>query len=179
MLCLFDSKTRTFYTIAHLGNNVCGHPGVVHGGLTAALMDDTLGGLVYVLKHTQQAEGNGVDSEGDGLPAPTVPPALTVPPGPAFTVQLDVSYRTPVPAGATVCVSAELTRVDGRKAWVAARLGSCAAEGSGVIYATASALFVVPKAWRTGEEDGGVETEAGLEGVARRATGGGEGAGAG
>ena len=32
MLCLFDEQERVFYGIITLGDNVCGHPQITHGG---------------------------------------------------------------------------------------------------------------------------------------------------
>ena len=45
MLCTFNAEKREFSSIITLGKNVCGHPTIVHGGLTAAIVDETLGGL--------------------------------------------------------------------------------------------------------------------------------------
>ena len=90
LLCLYSEECR-FYTILTLGTNVCGHQGIVHGGarrctgnlclrrpdrllhagLTAALVDETLGSLVYILKR----EGRLGE-------------------GPSFTVRLEMDYRS-------------------------------------------------------------------------------------
>ena len=35
--------------IVHLGSEVCGHEGIVHGGLLAALLDDSLARTVSML----------------------------------------------------------------------------------------------------------------------------------
>ena len=152
---------------------MCGHRGIVHGGLSAALLDETLGGAVYCLKAA-------------GL----------VGRGPAFTAALEVDYKAPLPAGSVVAVVAVLDRVDGRKAWVTARIvsavgGEGEGEGAPTLLSEGRALFVVPKAaWEAaqaagegpaadgvppppaGEEDG---TEAGLE--RRVVHAGGEGGG--
>ena len=82
-------------------------------------MDETLGGLVYVLKR-------------EGLIAA----------GPAFTVNLDVSYKAPVPAGSALLCTASLESVEGRKTWVRAEV---AARPGGDLYASGRALFVIPK----------------------------------
>lgn len=41
-----------FYAVVSLGRNICGHPRIVHGGLTAALIDETLGCLMFALKNS-------------------------------------------------------------------------------------------------------------------------------
>jgi acyl-coenzyme A thioesterase PaaI-like protein len=144
MLCASHAAARTFYALADLGPNVCGHPSITHGGVSAALHDDTLGGLAYVLK-AEKAAG--------------------IPEGPAFTVQLEVSYKAPVPAGAAVLVAATVDRVDGRKMWLASELTT---QPDGVVRWTARALFVVPKDWRREAGGGaGVVSEAGVERLAR------------
>ena len=135
----------TFYALAELSDAVCGHPGVTHGGVSAALHDDTLGGLAFTLKRDAIAG---------------------VPPGPAFTVALDVAYVSPVPVGAAVLVTATLDRVEGRNMWLQSQLTT---QPDGVVRNTARALFVVPKAWKDGSGDGGdnVVSEAGVERLAR------------
>lgn len=34
------------YVFIHLGDEVCGHQGIVHGGLVATLLDECMGRLV-------------------------------------------------------------------------------------------------------------------------------------
>lgn len=68
-------------------------------GLTAALVDETLGALVYILKR------EGIIGD-----------------GPSFTVRLEMDYKKPVPASTIVCCTAELQSAEGRKAWVKARV---------------------------------------------------------
>ena len=71
-------------------------------GLTAALVDETLGALVYILKR------EGIIGD-----------------GPSFTVRLEMDYKKPVPASTIVCCTAELQSAEGRKAWVKARVQVC------------------------------------------------------
>lgn len=42
-----------FSAVVSLGRNTAGHPKIVHGGLTAAIIDETLGGLMFSLKRSQ------------------------------------------------------------------------------------------------------------------------------
>ena len=140
--------------------------------MTAAIIDETLGGLNYVLKR----EG-------------------VVPHGPSFTVHLEVglgfpraailtqdmqsfcsgphvvlycldlapnnlhpslmhghrkwcalhvqvAYKAPVPASTSLICTASLDSLDGRKAWVSAQVLD---KPGGTLYATGKALFVIPK----------------------------------
>ncbi|KAK9868238.1 hypothetical protein WJX84_002908 [Apatococcus fuscideae] len=119
MLCLFSNVSNRFSTIVTLGSNICGHPKICHGGLTAAVIDETIGGLIYVLKR-----------EGE------------LPPGPAFTVHLEVDYKAPVPASTVVICTASLDKVERRKIFVTAKVEN---QPGGLLYAEGEALFVVPK----------------------------------
>ena len=89
------------------------------------------------------------------------------PAGPAFTVQLDISYKKIIPAGSAVAVEATIESIEGRKMWLAARVLSggvlLSEEGEAVVeHAQARALFLVPKDWRPAlaSEDGGEGGEA-------------------
>lgn len=66
-------------------------------GLTSAIIDETLGGLNYIMKR----EGV-IDS------------------GPSFTVHLEVDYKKPIPSESTVICTAKVSSVEGRKCWVSA-----------------------------------------------------------
>lgn len=70
---------------------------VLHAGLTSAIIDETLGGLNYIMKR----EGV-IDS------------------GPSFTVHLEVDYKKPIPSESTVICTANITSLEGRKTWVTA-----------------------------------------------------------
>lgn len=60
-------------------SEICGYPRIVHGGLTAAVVDECLGFLMFALKHQR------------ALPFW----------GPAYTVHLEIDYKNvsqPIPA---------------------------------------------------------------------------------
>jgi hypothetical protein len=44
MVCVYNEKSEQFHTIVRVGRDVCGYPKTVHGGLTAAIADETFGG---------------------------------------------------------------------------------------------------------------------------------------
>ena len=48
--CFFDVEERKFHSLIRLSSDVCGHPTIVHGGLTAAIMDEAFGGLAFCMK---------------------------------------------------------------------------------------------------------------------------------
>ena len=83
-----------------------GHPGFLHGGIIATLLDETMSKAV-------RARG------------------LT-----AMTRHLEVDYRRPVPSSAPIRLEGRILRDEGRKHWVEAAIfdvdGSSLAHGKGV-----------------------------------------------
>jgi len=76
--------------LIHLGRDLCGHEGVVHGGMLAALLDEALG-------------RTGV---------------LSLPDGIGFTASMTIDYRAPTLADQFVAIKTAVARKDGRKVWV-------------------------------------------------------------
>ena len=99
-----------------LGPKLCGHPGIVHGGLTASLIDEVSGETSIV----------------------------TTGPGP-FTANINVNYTRPLIADSWVRVSGRVVRKEGRKTWVEVRVTDGVGGEAGVEYANATVLFVRPK----------------------------------
>ncbi|KAF7721898.1 hypothetical protein EC973_003966 [Apophysomyces ossiformis] len=91
-LKFFNADKTECILICHLGKNLCGHDGIIHGGLLATLLDEH---LAYVtLPHLPNFTG--------------------------FTANLNVDYRRPVTSNQWVTVRGKLIKVDGRKAWAEA-----------------------------------------------------------
>ena len=101
-----------------LGKEVCGYPSTVHGGLTAAIIDESLGGL-YTALLTSGALGLRM---------------------PGLTARLEIDYKRRLAAPAVIHVSTEVESVEPRKVWMRARV----TDGEGQVYATGRALFVAP-----------------------------------
>lgn len=113
-----DRGGKTFVQVCHLGSDLCGHPGVVHGGVLATLLDEGLARCCF-----------------EALPHRV-----------AMTASLTVDYRAPAPAGSYVVLRAQTTKVEGRKAWVEGRVETLVGEGeTPVVLAEAKALFISPK----------------------------------
>ncbi|KAJ7661974.1 HotDog domain-containing protein [Mycena polygramma] len=77
----------------HLGRGLCGHDGIVHGGLLATLLDEALA-------------RNAITN----LPAKV-----------GVTATLDLSYRAPTKADQFIVLKTKLLEVNGRKATVSGR----------------------------------------------------------
>ncbi|CAF1328969.1 unnamed protein product [Adineta steineri] len=72
----------------HLGASICGHKGIVHGGLTATMIDEVSGAAAFS--------------------------AI----GPCFTANLNIDYKKPLLVPSWVLVRAHVDRVEGRKAYI-------------------------------------------------------------
>jgi 3'-phosphoadenosine 5'-phosphosulfate synthase len=129
-----ENGGKSLVSISYLGTDLCGHPGIVHGGLLATLLDEGLARCCF----------------------PALPNKVGV------TARLLINYRAPVPEGSYVVLRATTTKVEGRKAWVEGRLESLVAEGEKPkVYAEASALFIEPRrvAVSTDEPDQSICTD--------------------
>ncbi|EPS42874.1 hypothetical protein H072_3182 [Dactylellina haptotyla CBS 200.50] len=119
-LVFADKHGKRLFAILHVGEQLCGHPGVVHGGLLATLMDETLARCCF----------------------PALPNKV------GMTANLDLNYRAPCKANQFIIIKAETTKVEGRKAWASGRLESLpepGAEGDGRLLVEASVLMIEPK----------------------------------
>ena len=112
-----NNKTSSFDNViiayVKFGNKVDGHPGIVHGGILSLLFDDAMGFAYEALGVTM-----------------------------AVTANLNVDYRSPVPAGTNVKISAQLERREGRKLFWKAQMTSI---DRTVLYAEASSLYIIPR----------------------------------
>lgn len=105
------------YVVAHLGRDLCGHDGIVHGGLLATILDEALARCCF----------------------PALPNKIGV------TANLNVNYRRPTRADQLVVVRCATTKVEGRKAWVEGSIATLPASGPGETLVEASALFIEPR----------------------------------
>ncbi|KAL0781013.1 hypothetical protein CaCOL14_002348 [Colletotrichum acutatum] len=117
-VCWTEKGGKSLVSISHLGTDICGHPGIVHGGLLATMLDEGLARCCF-----------------GALPHKV-----------GVTAKLEINYRKPVHAGTYVVLRARTTRVEGRKAWVEGQLETLPVDGEEpIVLAQASALFVSPR----------------------------------
>ncbi|KAF6250303.1 HotDog domain-containing protein [Scenedesmus sp. NREL 46B-D3] len=116
--CFYNTQTRKFYSVVMLGKDVCGYPSTVHGGLTAAIVDETFGGLYTALLTT----GN----LGATLPG--------------LTARLELDYKKKISAGTVLLVTTELETIEPRKVWMKATV----TDGGPSTFVQGRALFVAP-----------------------------------
>ncbi|KAI1137942.1 Thioesterase/thiol ester dehydrase-isomerase [Hypoxylon sp. FL0543] len=113
-----EAGGKSLVSISYLGDELCGHPGIIHGGLLATLLDEGLARCCFA----------------------ALPQKI------GMTANLNINYRNPALAGSYVVLKATTTKVEGRKAWVTGRLETLANEGeTPKVLAEADALFVAPK----------------------------------
>lgn len=119
----YSKEKKTFKAIVALGREVAGFPRIVHGGLTAAIFDEVFGGLLFCLK-----SGTKSINVLDWMPA--------------YTVSLQVSYKSKIAADSTVLCTAVVEKVEGRKLYMTATMSD---GPDGRVYAEARSIFVRPK----------------------------------
>ncbi|KAI1302498.1 adenylylsulfate kinase [Xylaria venustula] len=113
-----ESGGKSIVAISYLGSELCGHQGIIHGGLLATLLDEGLARSCFA----------------------ALPHKMGV------TANLNINYRAPAKADSYVVLRATTTKVKGRKAWVEGRIETLVGEGeTPVVLAEATALFVSPK----------------------------------
>ncbi|QSS49509.1 thioesterase [Histoplasma capsulatum var. duboisii H88] len=113
-----ETGGKSLVAMLYLGSDVSGHPGIVHGGLLATILDECLARCCF------SALPNGI----------------------GVTANLNIDYRSPAPAGSFFVVRADTVKVEGRKAWVEGRIETLPDEGQEpLVVAQAKALFVEPK----------------------------------
>jgi acyl-coenzyme A thioesterase PaaI-like protein len=104
--------------LVEVGDRLCGHPGYLHGGIIATIIDNAFGWLFTISK---------VKS--------------------AFTANLNVNYRKPVPINSQGFVKVQLTKREGRKLFMSATW-----EWKNEIFVEASTLFIIPRIAEVKEE---------------------------
>ena len=109
--------------IMYVGSDVSGHPGIVHGGFIATMLDEGLAMCAFAAMENKVG----------------------------VTANLQINYRKPTMAGQFLVLRAKTKKVEGRKAWADGWIEALE-EGDGVLategkakLVEAEALFVEPK----------------------------------
>jgi acyl-coenzyme A thioesterase PaaI-like protein len=111
-----DAQGASTFAIVRLGDRLCGHRGIVHGGATAAVCDELFG---WTAHHCGPGEPTRI-----------------------FTAYLHIDYKAPLIAGTPLLVATSIARVEGRKLFLESRVQSL---DGGTVYATGNALFVIAR----------------------------------
>ncbi|MCJ1382611.1 hypothetical protein MMC17_005724 [Xylographa soralifera] len=116
-LAFVEDGGRSIVCFFYLGADLCGHPGVVHGGLLATILDEGMARCCF----------------------PALPSQV------GMTANLTLNYRKPCPSERYVVLRAWTRDVEGRKAWVEGRVESLEVEGEATVFVEAEALFIEPR----------------------------------
>lgn len=113
-----DGETKEFVQISFAGEELCGHPGIVHGGYLATVLDEGLARTAFA----------------------------ALPHRVGMTANLNVNYKAPCKAGQYIVLRSQLVKAEGRKAWVEGRIETLpdGAEKP-IVLADATALYIEPK----------------------------------
>lgn len=115
---VFQDIGKSLIMIIHLGGDTCSHDGIVHGGLLATLLDECLTRCCCPAFESKVA----------------------------VTANLNIDYRSPAMADSYFVLTAEITKLEGRKAWMNGRIETLSAEGEdSSLVAEAKSLFIEPK----------------------------------
>ncbi|KAL2154129.1 hypothetical protein VTH82DRAFT_2805 [Thermothelomyces myriococcoides] len=114
-----DREGRSFVQIVHVGTDLCGHMGVIHGGFLATMLDEGLARCCF----------------------PVLPYNV------GMTAKLEINYKAPAMANQYLVLRAKTVKVEGRKAWVEGQIETLPEDENQqpTVLATASALYVSPK----------------------------------
>ncbi|KAL4886574.1 HotDog domain-containing protein [Aspergillus karnatakaensis] len=117
-LVFANKETQSMVSLFYLGPNLSGHPGIVHGGLLATLLDEGMGRTAF----------------------------LALPNKVGVTANLNVDYRRPAMADSYFVLRAHVVKSEGRKAWVEARIETLPEEGQEPeVLVEGKSLFIEPK----------------------------------
>lgn len=114
----FVEEGKKLVSISYLSTDLCGHVGMVHGGMLATMLDEGMARCCFA----------------------ALPNKIGV------TASLTVNYRAPSPAGSFVVLKAEVVKTEGRKVWVKGRI-ELLGDGiePGKVLADGESLFIEPK----------------------------------
>ncbi|TKA28860.1 hypothetical protein B0A50_03271 [Salinomyces thailandicus] len=138
-----DDRIQEVSTLITIGDGLNGHPAILHGGMVAAILDESMG----ILQSANHERGHLL-RVGKGLAQGELPPHGLG----SFTAYLNVRYLKPVQTPGSLVCTARYTRQEGRKEWIEAVVKQFVAHGEDeseeVVCAIGEALFVEPKGSR-------------------------------
>lgn len=114
-----SNEPASLVSVSYLGANLCGHPGIVHGGLLATLLDEGLGRCAFI----------------------SLPNHIGV------TASLTINYKRPTEAEDFIVLRAWVEKIEGRKCWVKGSIERMIDSDveQGPVLVEAEALFIEPR----------------------------------
>jgi acyl-coenzyme A thioesterase PaaI-like protein len=123
-----SSAIPSVSTVMTLGSGMNGHSHILHGGMVATLLDESMGIYTSCNEHRAYFERTGSRKEDKGQT-------------PKFTAELKVTYLKPVRTPTTCVIEVRSVRKEGRKEWMLAEMRQ-EQEGKVVLCARGEGLFV-------------------------------------
>ncbi|KAK4197729.1 adenylyl-sulfate kinase [Triangularia verruculosa] len=114
-----ERSGKSYVQISHVGTDLCGHEGIIHGGFLATMLDEGLARCSF----------------------PVLPFNV------GMTAKLEINYKAPAMANQYLVLRAKTVKAEGRKAWVEGHIETLPTEEGQqpTVLATASALFISPR----------------------------------
>lgn len=136
-----QEKIEEVSTLITLGNGINGHPGTMHGGIVATIIDEGMGILQMA-----NGERDHFLAVAKGRAEGELPPSGYG----WYTAELNIKYLKPVLTPGALIVTARYTKRDGRKEWIYAevkqRVGASEDyDGDEIVCATGEGFFIQPK----------------------------------
>jgi acyl-coenzyme A thioesterase PaaI-like protein len=142
-----DECLKEVTTIIAMGEGMNGHPKILHGGMTAALIDESIG-IYQATNYAYQVRRRAARSKKKG--------EKDVFTG-TFTAELKVRYLAPIRTPGCIEVKVKRTKKEGRKEWLRAEVRQWVGEGEEedregegggkvIVVAEGEALFITPRA---------------------------------
>ncbi|KAK9452291.1 HotDog domain-containing protein [Limtongia smithiae] len=114
-----NETTNETVGVFHLGRDLCGHPGIVHGGMLATILDESLVFTAF----------------------PVLPSHVGV------TASLSINYRAPAYADNFYALKGHVEKHEGRKAWVHGHIETIPTDGKPPVTVAEAELLVVEPKW--------------------------------
>jgi acyl-coenzyme A thioesterase PaaI-like protein len=138
-------KIEEVSTLMTIGDGVNGHPGIMHGGIIAAILDEGMGILQscnFEREHFAAVSMGKAEGE--------IPPSGYS----FFTAELKIQYKKPVMTSAPLICTARFVKRERGKEWIYAEVKQRVGmeedyNGDEVVCATGEALFVDPNRRRS------------------------------
>ena len=113
-----ETNGKCMVMILHVGGDVCSHPGIIHGGLIATLIDDMFCRCC----------------------------SAAFPKKVGVTANLNVDYRKPALVQSYIVLKADVAKMEGRKTWMEGRIETLELDGGdSPLIAEAKTLFIQPR----------------------------------
>lgn len=118
------TRVEEVKTLLAVGSGVNGYPHVCHGGVVATMLDEVMSVLLVVMGDREEAMAKATGGSFERAPT--------------FTAELAVKYLKPIATPQILCVTARISKIQGRKLWIKGTIE----DRSGTILATGEAMFV-------------------------------------